>query len=366
LNAITDVSGVLVGQTTIIQGEPGPLQVGTGPVRTGVTAVCPHPGNLFCEKVAAAVHVLNGFGKTIGLDQVRELGVLESPILLTNTLNVWRCADFLLDWMLSRNPGIGIDTAGTVNLVVGECNDSWLNDIQGRHVGQHHVFQALDSARTGSVAEGNVGAGTGTLCYRFKGGIGTASRVLPKENGAFTVGVLLQSNFGARQQLTIRGQPVGQSFQDWPQPKESTRHSGQNNADHQNREDRSAESGSCMMIVATDAPLSARQLGRLARRAPLGLARTGFTANPGSGDYVIAFLTTSRKASADQITQPLARLVDENKTLGFLFQAVVESTEEAVLNALVAAQTLAGRDNHIAHALPIDLVQHLLADSLEL
>jgi len=182
-NAITDLDGVLVGHTTLIQGDPGPLEVGRRPVRTGVTAIRPHPGNLFMDKVTAAVHVLNGFGKTAGLDQIQELGSLESPILLTNTLNVWRCADYLLDWMLRDNPGIGIDTLGTINLVVGECNDGWLNDIQGRHVRREHVFTALDSAKDGPAAEGNVGGGTGTLCYRFKGGIGTASRVLPKENG---------------------------------------------------------------------------------------------------------------------------------------------------------------------------------------
>jgi D-aminopeptidase len=336
-NAITDLPGVLVGHSTLIHGDPGPLAVGRGPVRTGVTAIRPHPGNLFTHKVTAAVHVLNGFGKTVGLEQVRELGRLETPILLTNTLNVWRCADYLLDWMLQDNPGIGIDTLGTLNPLVGECNDGWLNDIQGRHVGRAQVFQALDSASSGPVSEGNLGAGTGTLCFGFKGGIGTASRVLPPEKGAFTVGVLLQSNFGARQQLSIRGLPVGEWLKDWPDEDEGVKGRG--------------DGGSCVMVVATNAPLSARQLGRLARRAPLGLARTGFTSSPGSGDYVIAFSTHREQFRPDAVTAPQERLLDEHDTLDLLFQAVVEATEEAVLNSLAAAETLAGRDGHVAYAL---------------
>jgi D-aminopeptidase len=351
-NSLTDLPGVLVGHTTLIRGEPGPLLLGQGPIRTGVTAIRPHPGNLYQQKVTATVHVLNGFGKPTGLEQIRELGNLETPILLTNTLNVWRCADYMFDWILDQNPGIGIDTFGTVNLVVGECNDGWLNDIRGRHVRREHVFNALESADNGPVSEGNVGAGTGTLCYRFKGGIGTASRILPKENGGFTVGVLLQSNFGSRQQLNICGKPVGQWLKHWP---------GENETCHRDEIGR-PEDGSCMMVLATDAPLSASQLGRLARRAPLGLARTGFISNPGSGDYVIAFSTACPKITADEITVPIQRLVDQNKTLGLLFQAVVESTEEAVLNSLVAAQTMRGRDGNTAHAIPIDIIQQLLAD----
>jgi D-aminopeptidase len=355
VNALTDVSGVLVGHTTVIEGNPGPLVDGYGPIRTGVTAIRPHPGNLFTDKVTAAVHVLNGFGKTTGLEQVKELGTLETPILLTNTLNVWRCADALVDWMLHINPGIGINTFGTVNPVVGECNDGWLNDIQGRHVGREQVFAALDSAINGTLAEGNVGAGTGTLCYRFKGGIGTASRVLPNENGGFIVGVLLQSNFGAREQLSIRGFPVGQWLKDWPNNRlSSPSGTGAGVADN---------GGSCMMVVATDAPLSKRQLGRLARRAPLGLARTGFTSSPGSGDYVIAFSTTNRKSEIDEIIQTVERLVDERKTLGLLFQGVVEATEEALLNSLVAAETMHGRDGHVVHAIPMEEVQERIAKS---
>ena len=352
-NAITDLPGLLVGHCTLIKGEPGPLVVGTGPVRTGVTAIRPHPGNLFTHQVRAAAYVLNGFGKTVGLEQVRELGRLETPILLTNTLNTWRCADYLLDWMLQANPGIGIDTAGTLNPVVGECNDGWLNDIQGRHVGREDVFQALDSARGGPVAEGNTGAGTGTLCYGFKGGIGTASRVLPPTHGDFTVGVLLQSNFGARQQLNIGGLPVGKLLEGWGQ-EEGFDEKGTGSEGRM-------EGGSCMMVVATDAPLSARQLGRLARRAPLGLARSGFTSSPGSGDYVIAFCTHPEGPGTDRLHKPQERLRGEQRTLGLLFQAVVEATEESLLNSLAAAETLAGRDGHVARALPQPVIQEWLA-----
>lgn len=352
-NALTDVPGVLVGHTTIIRGDSGPLIPGSGPVRTGVTAIRPHPGNLFADQVAAGVHVLNGFGKTLGLEQVRELGVLETPILLTNTLNVWRCADALLDWMLAGNPEIGI-TRGTINPLVGECNDGWLNDIQGRHVTKEHVFQALDSATQNNLAEGSVGAGTGTLCYQFKGGIGTASRILPQEMGAFRVGVLLQANFGSRHQLTIRGKTVGKALSRWRPGAEKSMES----------EEDSTAGGSCMMVLATDAPLSSRQLTRLARRAPLGLARTGSSSSPGSGDYVIAFSTTNlRSEETDTIMAPVMRLVNEANTLGYLFQAVVDAVEEAVLNALVAASTMSGRDRHLAPGIPIDIIQQLLSEA---
>jgi D-aminopeptidase len=352
-NAITDLAGVLVGHCTLVEGEAGPLEIGLGPVRTGVTAIRPHPGNLFTHPVRAAVYVLNGYGKTVGLEQVRELGRLETPILLTNTLNTWRCADYLLDWMLQENPRIGISRMGTLNPVVGECNDGWLNDIQGRHIRREHVFQALQSAATGVVLEGNIGAGTGTRCYAFKGGIGTASRILPKANGGFTVGVLLQTNFGARQQLILCGRPVGQWYKDWPDRAPDYEDS------------LIPESGSCVMVLATDAPLSTRQLGRLARRAPLGLARTGFTSNPGSGDYVIAFSTAAIQSPTGVSSVPLIRAHRQDRILSQLFQAVVESTEEAVLNALVAAQTMAGRDGHLAPALPVDELQERFADGRE-
>jgi len=345
-NAITDVPGVLVGHTTLIDGEAGPLHVGRGPVRTGVTAIRPHPGDIFIDRVAAGVYVLNGYGKTTGLEQVKELGTLETPVLLTNTLNVWRCADALVDWMLQDHPDIGVKT-GTINPVVGECNDGWLNDIQGRHVTKEDVFSALATASDGPVEEGNVGAGTGTRCYQFKGGIGTSSRHVPVDKLNFTVGVLLQSNFGLKEQLMIRGQPVG---------KKLLGGLGDQEGGKQTKED-----GSCMVIIATDFPLNPLQLTRLARRAPLGLARTGFTSNPGSGDYVIAFSTTHGRSSENMDSKELGlRMVDEVETLSFLFQAVVEATEEAVLNSLVAAETLAGRDGHVAHAIPIDIICQLI------
>ncbi len=348
-NALTDVPGVLVGHCTLIEGDSGPLQVGHGPVRTGVTVIRPHTGNLFTQPVPAAVHVLNGFGKTVGLEQIRELGRLETPILLTNTLNTWRGADVLLDWMLRENPTIGIAT-GSLNPVVGECNDGWLNDIQGRHVTAEHVFAALDGATNGPIPEGNVGAGTGTRCYGFKGGIGTASRVLPCEKGSFTVGALLQTNFGTSEQLIIRGQAVGLRIQ----MEQGSKGIGE------------SEDGSCMLIIATDAPLSARQLGRLARRAPLGLARTGFTSNSGSGDYVIAFSSYHCRNDEKRITQPVVRLVNEGKTLSSLFQGVVEAVEEAVLNSLATAKMMAGRDGHMADSIPIDLIQTWLRPALDI
>lgn len=345
LNAITDVPGVQVGHTTLIQGDSGPLDVGHGPVRTGVTAIKPHGGNMYTERLAAAVHVFNGFGKSTGLDQIRETGYIETPILLTNTLNVWRASDYLLDWMLLQNPGIGINTRGTVNPIVGECYDGFLNDIQGRHVGRAAVWAALGSAVGGPVTEGNVGGGTGTRAYEFKAGIGTSSRVLPSSSGGFSVGVLVQANFGLRRQLVIRGLPVGEWLSEWP-------------ANDQPPIPSKPESGSCMMIVATDAPLDARQLGRLANRAPLGLARTGAVCGPGSGDFVIAFSTTRFHYAEEPTTvRAINQLAEEWQTFDHLAQAVVEATDEAVLNSLAAAETLAGRDGNVSYAIPIDKIQ---------
>ncbi|MEW6723847.1 MAG: P1 family peptidase [Bacillota bacterium] len=340
-NALTDVPGVRIGQVTIIEGE-GALVPGRGPVRTGVTAILPHSGSIFRDKVTAAVHVLNGFGKTIGLAQVAELGNLESPILLTNTLNVPRVADALLDYLIEENPEIGI-TTGTVNVVVGECNDGYLNDIQGRHVRAEHVRQALAGATDGPVTEGSVGAGTGMSCLGFKGGVGTSSRQVGRDP-AFTAGVLVVANFGARRQLIIDGVRVGRELADWQGEPPPGPH------------------GSIMMIVATDAPLSSRQLGRLARRAPLGLARTGSTASHGSGDFVIAFSTTRRYCHRveDDPSEAPPRCRDDAPLLGDLFQAVVDATEEAVINSLFAAETMIGRDGHVRYGLPLDRVADIL------
>ena len=327
LNAVTDVSGVQVGQVTIIAGEN---------VRTGVTAIFPHRGNLFGEKVAAAVYVYNAFGKLIGATQVEELGQLETPILLTNTLSVWDAAAALADWMLAQP---GNQTVRSINPVVGETNDGWLNDIRGRHVKPEHVRQALAGARGGAVEEGAVGAGTGTVAFGWKGGIGTSSRHLPAGQGGYTVGVLVQTNFGGW--LTIAGVPVWRELKP-PQPREGA-------------------GGSCMIVVATDAPLDARQLKRLAARAILGMARTGSSGSHGSGDYVIAFSTTNR-ILADSGKEPATALVAEDQ-VSPLFQAVIEATEEAIYNSLLRATTVRGRSGHVAEAIPIERLRELLRRS---
>lgn len=332
LNAITDVAGVRVGHTTVWFGD-GALHPGQGPARTGVTVILPHAGNLFRVKVAAAVHTINGYGKACGFEQMRELGEIETPIALTNTLNVWRVADALVDHALHTNPDIGI-TTGTVNPVVGECNDGYLNDIQGRHVTAAHVQQALATAAAGPVAEGAVGAGTGTTCYGWKGGIGTASRVTPAANGGFTLGALVQTNFGRPEDLRIGGVLVEVTLRP-PQPS-------------------APERGSVMVVLATDAPLEARQLHRLCVRAGAGLARTGATIGHGSGDFVIAFSTTRRihhEAFEPGIVET-ALISDEARVMEALFPAVVEAVEEAVLNSLCAAETVIGRDGHVRYALP--------------
>jgi D-aminopeptidase len=339
-NAITDVEGVLVGHCTLFSGS-GPLLPGKGPVRTGVTAVLPHGDNLFRDKVAASVHVINGFGKCIGLPQVLELGTLETPILLTNTLSVGQVADACVQWCIERNPDIGITTS-TVNPVVGECNDGYLNDIQGRHVRAEHVFTALNSAASGPVEEGSVGAGTGMSAFGFKAGVGTASRRLPQSLGAFTAGVLLIANFGRRRDLLIIGMPVGREL--------SGSGGGAASAD-----------GSAMVVIATDAPLAPHQLARVARRAVHGLARTGAVSHHGSGDFVLAFSTSNRIAHEPPALTRRLELVEGNApVLDGLFQAVVESTEEAVYNALLQADTMEGRDGHVSEALPVAALQTLL------
>lgn len=333
LNAITDVAGVRVGHATVWFGE-GALYPGQGPARTGVTVILPHAGNLFTEKVAAAVHTINGYGKACGFEQVRELGEIETPIALTNTLNVWRVADALVEHALRANPAIGIRT-GTVNPVVGECNDGYLNDIQGRHVTAAHVQQALEAAAAGPVIEGAVGAGAGTTCYGWKGGIGTASRVTPAASGGFTLGALVQTNFGRPEDLRVGGVLVGLTLRP-PQPP-------------------APERGSVMVVLATDAPLDARQLHRLGVRAGAGLARTGATIGHGSGDFVIAFSTTRRiyhDMNGPGIVET-ALIADETSVMEHLFPAVVEAVEEAVLNSLCAAETVTGRDGHVRHALPV-------------
>ena len=346
-NAITDVQGVKVGHVTLIKGE-GKLVPGVGPVRTGVTVILPHDGNMFQEKVPAALYVFNGFGKSIGLHQVNELGNLETPIALTNTLNAPLVADALIEWSIRNNPEIGIST-GTVSPVVGEVNDGALNDIQGRHVRKEHVFEAIRKAGSGPVEEGSVGAGTGSSCMGWKGGIGTSSRVLPSNLGGYTVGVLVQTNFGGI--LTICGAPVG---------RELGRYSFRRNLPYDIPETKDSEGsdGSVMVVVATDAPLDQRQLQRLAKRASLGLARTGFFGSNGSGDFFIAFSTAERIPHSSPLT--LKTEVVSNDSMSALFLAVVEATEEAVINSMLRATTVVGRDDETCDAIDIQQLLEVL------
>lgn len=339
-NAITDVAGVRVGQTTLRHGQ-GPLVRGVGPVRTGVTAILPPGDDPFALKFPAAAEVFNGYGKTIGLVQVAELGQLETPILLTNTLNVGRVADALVGWMVERHPAIGV-TTGTVNPVVAECNDGYLNDIGGRHVGEAETRAALDSATGGAVGEGNLGAGTGMSCYGWAGGIGTASRQLPHPEAPWTLGALVLANFGRADDLLIAGVPVGRELA-------------------RAEAEVARERGSIIVVVATDAPLDARQLGRIARRVPLGLARTGSHGGHGSGDVAIAFSTAN--PIPHEPTGPIRQVTtldESHPVVDELFRAVVEATEEAVINALCAAQPTDGRDNHQRLGLPHDAVRRIL------
>jgi len=334
-NAITDVAGVLVGHATLIAGEN---------VRTGVTVILPHPGNLFQEKVPAAIHVGNGFGKLTGVTQVRELGTLETPIALTGTLSTWKVADALAEWTLAR-PGNAAVTS--VNPVVGECNDSYLSDPR-QPVGRDQVLTALTAAAGGPVQEGCVGAGTGTRCLGWKGGIGTASRKLPPSLGGWTTGVLVQTNFAGI--LTVAGVPVGVEMGRYTFRDELT----------------APERGSCMVVIATDAPLDARQLGRLAARTPMGLARTGAFASNGSGDYAIAFSTSDACRVPHGARGPRGTTVLADDDLSPLFLAVVEATEEAVLDSLFAATTTKGIAGHEAEALPVDRVLEILRRHLAL
>lgn len=329
LNAITDVAGVSVGQVSIRQGDS---------VRTGVTAIIPHGGNVFQEKVPAAMHLGNGFGKLTGFSQVEELGNIETPIILTNTLSVPTAADALIDYTFSFQEN---DRVRSVNPIVGETNDGYLNDIRGRYVQKSHVLAALAKADTGKVEQGCIGAGTGTVCFGWKGGIGTSSRKLPKELGGYTIGVLVQSNFGGV--LEIAGVPIG---------KELGQYYFKNVLE--------SSDGSCMMVVATDAPLDARNLKRLAKRALLGLGKTGGVMSNGSGDYVIAFSTATNNRISYQSSEATQEMeVLRNGSMTPLFVGVIEATEEAVLNSLFAAETTVGQGGTI-EALPVEKVMEIL------
>jgi D-aminopeptidase len=335
LNAITDVAGVRVGQVTRHEGDS---------IHTGITAILPHEGNLFRERVPAAIRVGNGFGKLLGVTQVRELGEMETPILLTCTLCVWRAADAMVGWLLAR---AGMEEVRSINPVVGETNDGGLNDIRGRPVRPEDVVRALESASTGLVEEGSVGAGAGTVAFGWKGGIGTSSRRLPASLGGWTVGVLVQTNFGGV--LTINGAPVGRELGRFMLQRELA-------PPQQGPGDRG--DGSIMMIVATDAPLDARNLGRLAERALTGLARTGSGMTNGSGDYVIAF-STNPQVRRSPGTAPTTVADLPNDAMSPLFQAVAEATEEAIYNSLFKATTIRGRGTTI-EALPIDRTLEVL------
>ena len=308
-NAISDVEGVTVGQTTVIKGDS---------VRTGVTVILPHGGDLFHEKVPGAIYVTNGFGKLVGTTQIEELGTIETPIALTNTLNTFLVANSLIDYMITVSGPLR-----SVNPVVGETNDSGLNDILGRHVNKQHVFAAINNATGGAVEEGSVGAGAGTRALGFKGGIGTASRVLPKSLGGYTVGVLVQSNFGGL--FTIDGVPVGKEMGKILFKKDLT----------------IEDEGSCMIVVATNAPLSPRNLKRMARRTAHAFGRVGAYSSNGSGDYAIAF-STSQKVRRISRGNDLEFVLQEvhNRHMSPLFQAVVEGTEEAIVNSILMATTV--------------------------
>ena len=331
LNAITDVEGVLVGQTTLIKGES---------VRTGVTAILPYDGNIFQQKVPAGLFVGNGFGKLAGSSQLTELGTLESPIILTNTLNVSTGMDAVIEYTL-RQPGN--ENVQSVNAVVGETNDGRLNDIRGRHVKKEDVMLAIQRAKSGKVDEGSVGAGTGTVCFGFKGGVGTASRKLPEALGGYTVGVIVQSNFGGV--LMIDGVPVGEEL----------------NRFYLQEELKVKEDGSCMIVVATDAPLDSRNLTRLAKRAFMGLARTGGIAHHGSGDYIIAFSTDSSLRVAHQPKQNLRNVnLLHDDAVSPLFLAAIEATEEAIINSLFMSADMTGNKGVKVKGLPVKQVIDIL------
>lgn len=331
LNAITDVPGVTVGQVTVKEGDN---------IRTGVTAILPHDGNIFQNKVPAAIYVGNGFGKLAGITQVKELGNIETPIVLTNTLSVATAIEAVLEYTLNKK---GNENVQSVNAVVGETNDGYLNDIRGRHVTKEHVLQAIHNAQPGMVAEGNVGAGTGTICFGFKGGIGTSSRVLPEKLGGYTVGVIVQTNFGGV--LQMDGVPVGEELKQY----------------YLSEQLMDKADGSCMIVVATDAPVDARNLERMATRAIMGLAKTGGIGSNGSGDYVIAFSTdTSLRIAHESNTHTHTTNTLRNDAMSPLFMAVIEASEEAIINSLFAAEAMTGKDGHTIKALPKEEVIKIL------
>lgn len=333
LNSITDVPGVTVGHVTLASNNQGT------DIRTGVTAILPHQGNLFRQKVVAASHVINGFGKTTGLVQVNELGTIESPILLTNTFSVPAVTEGALRYMMELDEGIG-DRDGSVNIVVGECNDKFLNHMRGLHVRPEHAIEAINQAKAEPVQEGNVGAGTGMVCFGYKGGIGTSSRVIEMDEKSYTVGVMVLSNFGAIDDLTVLGRSVGQA--------EKAQSRGNND-------------GSIMIIIGTDLPMDSRQLHRIAKRASFGLARSGSIAHHGSGDIVIAF-SNGNLIPHDPINSfhQITIIREDGPIISQVFRAVTEATEEAIYNSMLMAETTTGPEGRVVEGLPIDTVLNAL------
>ncbi len=329
-NAITDVPGVKVGHKTLIAGED---------VRTGVTAIIPHEGNIFKKKVPAAIFVGNGFGKLAGYTQVRELGNIETPIILTNTMSVAAALDALITYTLAQE---GNESIASVNGIVGETNDGGLNDIRARKVKPADVLEAIANAKPGVVEQGGVGAGTGTICFGFKGGIGTSSRVLPKSLGGYTVGVLVQTNYGGV--IEVAGVPVGQIL---------------NNYSYRNNIMQDAD-GSCMIVVITDAPLTSRNLERVAKRAFMGLAKSGGIASNGSGDYIIA-MSVAKENLLDESSAFYQPKELQNEDVSPVFMATIEATEEALINSLVAAKTMKGYKGRVVQELPKEIIKRIAA-----
>ena len=351
LNAITDVAGVKVGHQTLIRGD-GVLNPGEGPVRTGVTVVMPRE-DVWHKKVPAGFFVLNGTGEMTGLSWVAESGFLEYPVALTNTLNIPRVANGVMSWMIKQYPAIGIED-DTLTPVIAECDDGRLNDIQGRHVSEQDVITALDGASGGPVTEGTVGAGTGMVSYGFKGGIGTSSRKISEKDGGYTIGVLVNANHGRRPELVIAGVPVGKLYDPPPQAQQQSQALSPGQSE-----------GSIIVVIATDAPLDSRQLTRLAKRAALGLARTGSTARHSSGDFMLAFSTANVIPHyPKEHTYQLTHLADTH--LNPLISATVEATEEAILNALTMATSVTGRDGYRIEAIDLGRLKWLVTGSVQI
>ncbi|MCA9636069.1 MAG: P1 family peptidase [Myxococcales bacterium] len=340
-NSITDVSGVRVGHATLVRGE-GPLHVGEGPVRTGVTAILPNNGDIFHNRVVGSGFILNGAGEVSGLTQVMEWGLFETPLLLTNTLSVGACSEALVKYMVGRYPSIG-NEHDVIIPVVGECDDSWLNDAAGRHVRTEHVYRAISTAAAGFVQEGSVGGGTGMICCDFKGGIGTSSRRLPGEEGGFTVGVLVMTNFGVMRDLRVDGVPVGAILE----------------PEFRGVDRRIDNYGSIIAVVATNAPLLSHQIHRLCKRVALGIGRAGSTAAHGSGEIIVGFSTANTVPRDDR--QMIYRIkVLQDPRMNPLYEAAIDATEEAIINALCMAETMAGHSGHTAPAIPLDRLREIM------